>query len=80
MGDIEISDNRELDSELAREQPSDHILSQLALVTIMLALEVELLAFVRGLNAADAHSASIEQACPGPFAHRRRSSPTRHCP
>ena len=72
MGDIEISDNRELDSELAREQPSDHILSQLALATIMLALEVELLAFVRALNAADANAASIEQASHGPFARLLR--------
>jgi hypothetical protein len=67
MGDIEISDDQELDADLAREQPSDHILSQLALATIMLALEVELLAFVRSLNAADAQSVAIEQASRRPF-------------
>jgi hypothetical protein len=72
MGDIELSDDQELDADLACEQPSDHILSQLALATIMLALEVELLAFVRALNAADAHSASIEQASRRPFARLLR--------
>jgi hypothetical protein len=75
MGDIEISDNQELDAGLACEQPSNHILSQLALATIMLALEVELLAFVRALNAADANSASIEQASRGPFAGLLRRFP-----
>jgi hypothetical protein len=72
MGDIEISDNQELDAGLAREQPSDHILSQLALATIMLALELDLRAFVRTLNEADAQSASIEQASHGPFARLLR--------
>jgi hypothetical protein len=72
MRDIELSDNQELDADLAREQPSDHILSQLALATIMLALEVELLAFVRALNEADAQSASIEQASHGPLARLLR--------
>jgi hypothetical protein len=67
MGDVELSCNQKLDANLACEQPSDHILGQLALATIMLALEVELLAFVRALNAADAHSAAIEQAADGPF-------------
>jgi hypothetical protein len=72
MGDIELSRDQELDADLACEQPSDHILSQLALATIMLALEVELLAFVRALNAADANAASIEQASHGPFARLLR--------
>jgi hypothetical protein len=72
MGDIEISDNQEVDADLAREQPSDHILSQLALATIMLALEVDLRAFVRALNAADANAAPLEQASHRPFARLLR--------
>jgi hypothetical protein len=77
MGDIEISDNPGLDADLASEQPSDRILSQLALAAIMLALEVDLRAYVRALNAAEAHSASIEQASYGPFARllRRFAAP-----
>jgi len=63
MGDLEISYDQELDADLAGEQqPSDGILSQLALATIMLSLEAELLAFVRALNAAKANAAAIEQA------------------
>jgi hypothetical protein len=72
MGDIEISDNQELDAGPAREQPSDHILSQLALATIMLSLEVDLLAFVRAANAADASAAPLEQASRRPFARLLR--------
>ena len=77
MGDFELSGDQELDADHACDQPSDHIVSQLALATIMLALEVELLAFVRSLNAAEAHSASIEQASYGPFARllRRFAAP-----
>jgi hypothetical protein len=72
MADIEIFDNQELDADLACEQPSDHILGQLALATIMLSLEVELLAFVRALNAADANAALLEQASHRPFARQLR--------
>jgi hypothetical protein len=72
MGDIEISDNQELDADPAREQPSDHILSQLALATIMLALEVDLLAFARALNAADTNAAPIEHAPHHPLARLLR--------
>ena len=59
MGDIGISYNQEQDADLTRERPSDHILSQLALATIMLSLEVDLLAFVRAVNAADADAAGV---------------------
>jgi hypothetical protein len=76
MGDIKISDNQELGADLAREQPSDHILSQLALATIMLSLEVDLLAFVRAVNAADADAAPLEQVSHRPFARLLRSFAT----
>jgi hypothetical protein len=59
MGDIEISDNQELDADLTREQPSDRILSQLASATIMLSLELELRACVRAINAAAVNPAPI---------------------
>jgi hypothetical protein len=73
MGDSEISDNQELDAEHAREQqPPDHILSQLALATIMLSLELDLLEFVRVLNAADATAAPTEHAQHNPFARLLR--------
>jgi hypothetical protein len=72
MGDIGISCNQELDADLAREQPSDHILSQLALATIILSLEVDLLAFVRAVNAADTSAAPLEQASHRPFARLLR--------
>jgi hypothetical protein len=72
MGDIEISDNQELDPHLASEQPSDHILSQLAWATIMLSLELDLLAFVRAVNAADASAAPVEQESHRPFAQLLR--------
>ena len=63
MADIESAYNHELDSDVLSEQePSDAILSQLALATIMLRLELDLRAFVRTLNAAEATSAPIEQA------------------
>jgi hypothetical protein len=68
MGDIGISYNQEQNADLTRERPSDHILSQLALATIMLSLEVDLLAFVRAVNAADADAAALEQASQRPFA------------
>jgi hypothetical protein len=68
MGDIEISDNQQLDADPARAQQSDHILGQLALATIMLSLEVDLLAFVRAVNAAGSNAAPIEQAQHRPFA------------
>jgi hypothetical protein len=73
MGDIEISDNQELDADLAREQQSDPILGQLALATIMLSLEVDLLAFVRAVNAADASAVPLEQASHRLFARLLRS-------
>jgi hypothetical protein len=76
MADIETAYNQELDADLAREQPADHILSQLALVTIMLSLEVDLLAFVRVLNAADADAAPLEQASHPAFARLVRRLPT----
>jgi hypothetical protein len=72
MGDIGISCSQELDADLAREHPSDHILSQLALATILLSLEVDLLAFVRTLNAADANVAPIAQAQHRPLARLLR--------
>jgi hypothetical protein len=63
MGDIELSFDQELDANLAREQdPPDNILSQLALATIMLRLELDLRAFVRTLNATKAAAAPVEQA------------------
>jgi hypothetical protein len=75
MGDIEIA--YDLHAETAREQQSsDPILSQLALATIMLSLEVELLAFVRALNAADANRAPIEQSSHRPFARLVRGFAT----
>jgi hypothetical protein len=63
MGDIELSFDQELDANPAREQdPSDTILSQLALATIMLRVELDLRAFVRALNATKAAAAPVEQA------------------
>ncbi len=63
MADIETAYNQELDTDVLSEQgPSDAILSQLALATIMLRLELDLRVFVRALNAADADAAPIEQA------------------
>jgi hypothetical protein len=77
MGDIGISYNQDQDADLAREQQaSDPILSQLALATIILSLEVDLLAFVRALNAADAIAAPREQASHRPFARLLRSFAT----
>ncbi|MBV8746319.1 MAG: hypothetical protein JO134_14880 [Xanthobacteraceae bacterium] len=73
MSDVEISYDQELDADLAREQqPSDHILSQLTLATIMLSLEVDMRTFVRALNAAEADAAPVEQAAHRPFARLLR--------
>jgi hypothetical protein len=67
MGEIG-SYEQELDAALAREQqPSDHILGQLALATIMLRLELDLRAFVRALNAAQARSAATARAPHSPL-------------
>jgi hypothetical protein len=62
MGGIEISYDAERDANPAREQSSDVILNQLVLATIMLSLEMELRAFVRALNAAQAGSAPVKPA------------------
>jgi hypothetical protein len=69
MADIETAYNQELDADvLCEQEPSDHIVSQLALATMMLRLEVDLLTFVRNLNAAAANKAPIEQPSDRPFA------------
>jgi len=69
MADIETAYNQELDADvLCEQEPSDHIVSQLALATMMLRLEVDLLACVRALNAADVNTSPIEQASDRPFA------------
>jgi hypothetical protein len=73
MGDIEIAYDQELGADLAREQPDDQILGQLALATIMLTLEMDLRAFVRALNATDANAVAIDQVPHHPFARLLRS-------
>jgi hypothetical protein len=67
MSDIEIACTSGLDEDVAREQPSD-ILNQMAFATMMLRLELDLLAFVRALNAAEANTTPAEQEADPQFA------------